>query len=122
MFVRRIVFAMVSLMVLLVILSGVGSAAYRAGWSQGFLVGQAADGEVAMPFDGHSGYHRGFGFPILCLLCPAGLLFFLFFGLMGRRHRRHWGHWGHGWHGHHKGHTWGQGHPWVNPNEPVQKA
>ena len=115
MFVRRIVFAMVFFMVVLIVLSGIGSAAYRAGWSQGYLVGQAADGEIAMPF-GPYGHHGGFGFPMLGLLCPAGLLFFLFFGLMGRRHRHHWKH---GWHG---GPNWRHNHPWVNPNEPVQKA
>jgi hypothetical protein len=98
------------------------SAAYQAGWSQGYYAAQQADGEAAPPAAPYTpyapgGWHHGPGFgprPFLCglgLLLPLGL-FFLFFATIGRlfRHHRHGpkhfaGWHGHkhfgGWHGHH---------------------
>jgi hypothetical protein len=110
---------------LLLVFVGAGrSAAYRAGWSQGYYAAQQADGEggaAVPPYApyGPGGWHHeggfGFGRGFLCLglLLPLAFLF-LFFGMIGRfvfghRHRhghKHFagwqGHWGHHGSGKHK--------------------
>jgi hypothetical protein len=113
---------------LLLAFAGAGrSAAYRAGWSQGYYAGQQVGREdgatVAPPYApyGPDRWHHGPGFgfwPFLCglgLLLPLGFLFF--FGMIGRfvfghRHRHGHKHFA-GWHGHH-----GPGkHKWHWPDE-----
>jgi hypothetical protein len=113
---------------LLLAFAGVGrSAAYRAGWSQGYYAGQQVGREdgatVAPPYApyGPDGWQQGPGFGLRFFLCGLGLLlpfglFLLFFGAIGRfacghRHRQ-----GPGWHGHWGHHGPGK-HKWQWPDE-----
>ena len=130
----------------------VRSAAYRSGWSEGYVSGQTADGVPAesspdAPFNSAPRRGPGFGgifslfwwsvaafFKFWFFLFFIGLIFkLLFWGRRGRHGgpwKGHWkgGHWG--WHGHHKGHAQkgdeykGQRPPWFDDSdgEPVMKA
>lgn len=151
MFFRRF-FRFALVIILLVGMFGLASsAAYRSGWSQGFVSGQTADGGTAENVPAAPGY-RGFGhgvfsflgwmlaafFKFWLFLFFIGLIFkFLFWGRRGWRHGKshgHWkgqwkgGPWG-GWHGHHQHHEKGgdfkgQRPPWYDDSdgEPVMKA
>jgi hypothetical protein len=124
----------------------VRSAAYRSGWSEGFVSGQTADGAAAetapnAPFN-RGPLHGGLGgifslfwwgvaafFKFWFFMFFIGLIFkFLFWGRRGHHGGRPsgpWkgGHWG-GWHGHHghgqaeKGHGY-KGHrpPWFDDSD-----
>jgi hypothetical protein len=130
MFFRRFFrFALVAIL-LFGLFGMLSSAAYRSGWSQGYVSGQTADGPAAenvpqAPFSQDIGFH-GHGifslfwwalaafFKFWLFIFFIGLIFkFLFWGRHGRHRGRHhgrpfgpwgggqWGGWHGKWHGHH---------------------
>lgn len=133
---RRGFLPLILIGLLLLAFAGAGrSAAYRAGWSQGYYAGQQVAREdggaaAAAPYAPYApyapgGFHHGAGFgfrPFFCglgLLLPFGL-FLLFMGMIGRfafgrrhgpKHFAGWhGPWGHHGPGKHKA-------PWWNEDE-----
>lgn len=119
---RRGIFFRIALAIILVLLiiAG-GAAAYRTGWSQGYLAGSALEsleglesGLMVPPFRGHmySPYYSGFGFPFLGLCFGIGFIFLVMFllgGILKPWHRRSWAHHG----------KWGP--PWAKDWEEYEK-
>jgi hypothetical protein len=116
---RSIVFRIISALVLVAVIAGIGGLAFRAGFTQGaaaeIQLPNGDPGTLAFPYYGY-GWHpfafHGFGF--------FGLLFglFLFFVALGALRRLIWGSrfgWHHtryhGWSGHMTGKPWGEGVP-----------
>lgn len=108
MFVRSVVFRLVSLLVILALLGAGGSLLFRSGYTQGFLAGSLAAGAeggtqllpgLPYGFAPYGWYGRGFGFnplgPILGLLFIGGLAV-LFIGFFSRSFRHHAGPFGRG--------------------------
>lgn len=132
MFIRRAL----GLMIGLVLIFGIGGFfmqnAYRSGWQQGYLTAKvdsleaaAGESDTAVPpvapfksmphgmgYDGW-GYpgHGPRGFSLFGFLAVLFLGLFLLKFFFGWGHRRRW----HGRYG-------PKGHPWVDDDEPVQKA
>jgi len=148
MFFRRFFrFALIAIL-LLGMFGLASSAAYRSGWSQGFVSGQTADGGTAQNIPDAPVSH-GFGYGIFSFfgwLLSAFFKFWLFLFFIGLIfkllfwRRRGWhrgrpfgpwrgGHWG-GWHGRHHHHHEkggdfkGKRPPWYDESdgEPVMKA
>jgi hypothetical protein len=119
------------------------SAAYRSGWSQGYVSGQTADGPAAenvsqAPFSQGIGFH-GHGifslfwwglaafFKFWLFIFFIGLIFkFLFWGRRGHHRGRpfgpwkggHWGGWHGKWQGHHHEGKHEKGHDYKGQRPP----
>jgi hypothetical protein len=143
MFFRRFLgFALV--VILLVGMCGfINSAAYRSGWSQGYVSGQTADGPTAENAPGGT-FNQGFGsrgpgffsffwwglaafFKFWLFLFFIGLIFkFLFWGRRGHHRGRpfgpwkggHWGGWHGKWQGHHHEGKHEKGHDYKGQRPP----
>jgi hypothetical protein len=116
---RSIVFRIISALVLVAVIAGIGGLAFRAGFAQGaaaeIQLPNGDPGRLAFPYYGyrwHPFAFHGFSF--------FGLLFglFLFFVALGALRRLIWGPrfgWHHtryhGWSGHMTGKPWGEGVP-----------
>jgi hypothetical protein len=118
---RGIFFRIVLAIILVLLIAAGGAAAYRMGWSQGYLAGSALESVeglesrlMAPAFGGHMYglYYPGFGFPFLGLCFGIGFIFLIMFllgGILRPWQRRGWAHHG----------KWGP--PWVKDWEEYQK-
>ncbi len=140
MFRGRFIGALLALLLIIGLFGLASSTIYRAGWTEGYVVGKASDGAasaettVVVPeeapgrsFGPRYGFHPAGGFfggiVKFFVFFLAIAMFFKFMGLLFWRKRGGWGH-HHKWHRHH---GWGHGDdkpPWYGDEseEPVMKA